>query len=44
MGAAPIILFGGTQIVDIMIERGVGIKRRPIEIYVDQLEALFEGQ
>jgi restriction system protein len=44
MGAAPIILFGGTQIVDIMIERGVGIKRRPIEIYEDQLEALFEGQ
>jgi restriction system protein len=44
MGAAPIILFGGTQIVDIMIERGVGIKRRPIEIYEDQLEALFEAQ
>lgn len=44
MGAAPIILFGGTQIVDIMIERGVGIERRPIEIYEDQLEALFEGQ
>jgi restriction system protein len=41
-GAAPIILFGGTQIVDIMIERGVGIRRRPIEIYEDQLDTLFE--
>jgi restriction system protein len=41
-GAAPIILFGGTQIIDIMIERGVGIRRRPIEIYEDQLDTLFE--
>jgi restriction system protein len=42
MGAAPIILFEGEQIVEIMIEKGVGIKRRPVEIYEDQLEQLFE--
>ena len=42
VGAAPIILFEGTQIVDIMIERSVGIRRRPIEIYEDQLDTLFE--
>lgn len=43
LGAAPVILFGGTQIVDIMIERGIGIRRRPIEIYEDQLDTLFES-
>jgi len=42
MGAAPVILFEGEQIVEIMIEKGVGIKRRPIEVYEDQLEQLFE--
>lgn len=42
MGAAPVILFEGEQIVDIMIEKGVGIKRRPVEVYEDQLEQLFE--
>jgi restriction system protein len=42
MRAVPGILFEGDQIVEIMIERGVGIKRRPIELYEDQLEELFE--
>ncbi len=44
VGAAPIILFGGTQIVEIMIDRGVGVRRRPIEIYEDQLDTLFETE
>lgn len=43
MGAAPIILFDGEQIVEIMIEKGIGVKRRPVEIYEDQLEELFES-
>jgi restriction system protein len=42
MGAAPVILFEGEQIVGIMIDKGVGIKRRPVEVYEDQLEQLFE--
>jgi restriction system protein len=42
MGAVPVILFEGDQIVEIMIEKGVGITRRPIELYEDQLEELFE--
>jgi restriction system protein len=42
MGAVPVILFEGDQIVEIMIEKGVGIKRQPIELYEDQLEELFE--
>jgi restriction system protein len=43
MGAAPIILFEGPQIVDIMIEKGIGIRRRPVEVYEDQLDQLFES-
>jgi restriction system protein len=43
-GAVPIILFGGSQIVDIMIERGVGVRRKPVEIYEDQLDTLFEAE
>jgi len=42
MGAAPIILFDGEQIGQIMIEKGVGVKRRPVELYEDQIEDLFE--
>lgn len=44
VGAAPVILFAGEQIVDIMIEKGIGIRRRPVETYEDQLDELFEDQ
>jgi restriction system protein len=43
MGAAPIILFDGEQIGQIMIEKGIGVKRRPVELYEDQIEELFES-
>lgn len=43
IGAAPIILFEGEQIIQIMIEKGIGVKRRPVELYEDQIEELFEG-
>jgi restriction system protein len=43
IGAAPIILFEGEQIVQIMIEKGIGVKRRPVEVYEDQIEDLFES-
>jgi restriction endonuclease Mrr len=42
VGAAPVILFEGQQIVEIMLEKGIGVRRRPVEIYEDQLETLFE--
>jgi restriction system protein len=41
-GAVSVILFEGEQIVDIMIDKGIGIKRRPIELYEDELDQLFE--
>jgi len=41
-GAAPVILFGGDQVAQIMIEKGIGIRSRPVEIYEDQIENLFE--
>ena len=42
-GAAPIILFDGHAIVKIMLEKGLGIRRKPIEIYEDQIDTLFES-
>lgn len=42
-GAASIILFDGRQIVSIMIEKGIGIRRRPVETYEDQLDQIFEN-
>ncbi len=41
-GAIPVILFGGDEIAEIMLDRSIGIKRRPVEIYDDQLESLFD--
>ena len=39
----PIILFDGDQIGEIMIEKEVGVRRRPVELYEDQTEGLFES-
>lgn len=41
-GAAPVILFDGDQVVRIMIEKGIGIRARAVEIYEDQIANLFE--
>jgi restriction system protein len=43
-GAVPIFLFDGREIVKIMIEKGLGISHRPIEIYEDRLDELFEKE
>lgn len=43
-GAVPIFLFDGHEIVQIMVEKGLGIGRRPIEIYEDRLATLFEKE
>ena len=43
IGAAPVILFDGEQIGHIMVEKGIGVKRRPVELYEDQIEEIFES-
>ncbi|HEY4902879.1 MAG TPA: restriction endonuclease [Candidatus Sulfotelmatobacter sp.] len=43
-GAVPIFLFDGHEIVEIMIDKGLGITRKPIEIYVDRIDSLFEAE
>jgi restriction system protein len=43
-GAVPIFLFDGHEIIQIMIDKGLGVGRRPIEIYEDRLETLFEQE
>ncbi len=43
-GAVPIFLFDGHEIVQIMIDKGLGVSRRPIGIYEDRLETLFQKE
>lgn len=42
--AVPVFLFDGHEIVQIMIEKGLGISRKPVELYEDRLESLFEKE
>lgn len=41
-GAVPVVLVNGDAIVQLMIDRQLGVKRRPVETYEDQIETLFE--
>jgi restriction system protein len=41
-GAVPIILINGDAIVELMMEKGLGVKRRALQVYEDQIETLFE--
>jgi restriction system protein len=41
-GAVPIVLINGEAIVQLMIDKGIGVKRQPVEIYEDQIDSLFE--
>jgi restriction system protein len=43
-GAVPIFLFDGHEIVQTMIDKGLGIGHRPIEIYEVRLASLFEKE
>jgi restriction system protein len=43
-GAAPVVLLNGDAIVQLMVEKGLGIQRRPVEVYEDQIETLFEEE
>jgi restriction system protein len=42
-GAATIVLLNGDAIVQLMIDKGLGIRRRSVEIYEDQIDGLFES-
>lgn len=41
-GAVPIILLNGNSIVDIMIEKGFGVSKRPLYLFFDTLESLLD--
>lgn len=41
-GAVPIILLNGDAIVDLMIQKGFGVGKRPLELYEDRLDAILE--
>jgi restriction system protein len=40
-GAVPIILLNGESIVDLMIEKEFGVQKKPLQIYEDQMDAIF---
>jgi restriction system protein len=40
-GAVPIILLDGESIVDLMLDKQFGVKRRPMELYLDEVDRLF---
>jgi restriction system protein len=40
-GAVPVILLNGESIVDLMIEKEFGVQKKPLQIYEDQLDAIF---
>ena len=46
-GAAPITLIDGDKLVDLLIEHGIGIRKRPIEVLsidLDGLRKLLQGE
>jgi restriction system protein len=43
-GAVPIILLDGGSIVELMIEKQFGVRRKPLELYFDEVDRLFVEQ
>lgn len=41
-GAVPVILLNGDSIISLMIEKGFGVQKRPLELYDDRLD-LIDG-
>jgi len=41
-GAVPIILLNGHEIVDLMIQKGLGVERKPIQLYEIDEKIFFE--
>jgi restriction system protein len=44
IAAPPVVLFNGQAIVQLMVDKGLGIRRRPVEVFEDQLETLFREE
>lgn len=40
-GAVPVILLDGESIVQMMIEKQFGVRRKPLELYFDEVDRLF---
>lgn len=40
-GAVPIVLINGPMIVNLMIEKGFGVNRRPLELYDDRMDEIL---
>jgi restriction system protein len=40
-GAVPIILLDGESIVDLMVDKEFGVQKKPMQIFEDQLDAIF---
>jgi restriction system protein len=40
-GAVPVILLNGESIVDLMIDKEFGVQKEPLQVYEDQLDAIF---
>lgn len=43
-GAVPIILLNGDSIVDLMIQKGFGVNRKPIQLYEIDEKVFFEEE
>lgn len=41
-GAVPIILMNGKSIVEIMIEKGLGVEKRPLQLYYEKVQDFLE--
>lgn len=42
-GAVPVILMNGSSIVDIMIEKGFGVNKKPLYLYYDRVSDVLES-
>lgn len=40
-GAVPIVLLNGESIVELMIDKGFGVQKKPLQLYEEQLESIF---
>lgn len=40
-GAVPIILLNGDSIVDLMINKEIGVQKKPLQVYEDQIDSIF---
>ena len=41
-GAVTIVLINGEAIAQLMIDKGIGVSRRPVELYEDRVDSIFD--